>query len=321
MTKIGLVEFPRKSTLPNIALMRLSAYHKAIGNTVVLNPTPLDGCDVIYASILFTWQRPAFESWSRYFRAHAEVIAGGPGMLPLPTALPAEADAMPNDYNLFGVDFGIGYSSRGCIRHCKFCPVPKIEGGGIHEASAIGALLNPRSNRLLLLDNNFFASDWQPKVAEIRERGLHVSWPQGLDVRLLDGDQARALADLHARRQLWNQRFTKRGQLHFAWDQPSNDFTTAEVMRGVRLLFDAGFGPNDLIFYVLIGYPGYSVEEELHRLDTLHGLGIHPKVMVYRAFDERASRDRVRLQIQHWNDGFVWRSVPDFRDYRPELAS
>jgi hypothetical protein len=43
--------------------------------------------------------------------------------------------------------------------------------------------------------------------------------------------------------------------------------------------------------------------------------------MVYRAFDEQSNRDRVRLDIQHWNDGFVWRKVPDFHDYVPALAS
>ncbi len=327
--RVGLVQFPRRSTLPLVALMRLSAYHKAHGDDVVMHATPLDGCDVVYISTLFTWQRREVEAAVAAFKTHADVLVGGPGVLPLPTMLPPEVDRMPNDYGLYDIDYGIGYSSRGCIRHCAPCPVPMIEGG-MREVSGIASLLNPRSNKLLLLDNNFFASDWWPKVQEIRGRGLRVCWPQGLDIRLMDEWQAWTLADLHTRGQLWNQRFTKRGQLHFAWDTPSNQASTDEVVRAVRLLFDAGFGPNDLIFYVLIGYwwvdsrgkrHEYSVEDELHRLTTLHSLGIHPKVMVYRSFDERASRDRVRLDIQHWNDGHVWRAVPNFADYRRELAS
>jgi hypothetical protein len=278
---VGLIEFPRRSSLPNIALMRLSAWHKAQGDTVILNPLPLDMPDVVYISTLFTWQQHMVRAVANTFH-FSDVQIGGPGVLPLPTQLSSEVDAMPNDYALFDVEFGIGYSSRGCIRRCAFCPVPRIEGH-IREESAIADLLNPRSNRLLLLDNNFFASDWRPKVAEIRERGLRVSWPQGLDIRLIDEDQAHALGDLRARRQVWNQRFTKPGQIHFAWDNPTPG---REIERGIRHLLNAGFGINDLIFYVLIGYPGYEVEEELYRLTTLHRLGITPKVMVYRAFDD-----------------------------------
>jgi len=308
-----MIELPHPSTLPNVALMRLSAWHAACGDDVELNPSAFDPPGRVYISTLFTWQRRHVEELAAQFRAHSDVLVGGPGMLPTVTALPSDVDAMPNDYDLFSVDFGIGYSSRGCIRHCTFCPVPKIEGG-IHEASAIADLLNPRSNRLLLLDNNFFASDWRPKIAEIRARNLHVCWPQGLDIRLLDEDQAHALADLHARRQLWNQRFTRRGGLHFAWDNPATAATTLEVRRGVEQLFKVGFGPNDLIFYVLIGFRS-CVAEELERLGELHRLGIQPKVMVYRDEGETDRRDPVRMDIQHWNDGHVWRSV-GFESYR-----
>ncbi len=317
--RVGLIEFPRKSTLPNIALMRLSTYHKALGNAVILNPTPFDPPEVLYISTLFTWQRHNVVELAAHFQAHSDVQIGGSGWN-LSLRLPSEVDAMPNDYDLFGIDYGIGYSSRGCPRACDFCPVTRMEGRRVLEASAITGLLNPLSNRLLLLDNNFFLSDWRPKVAEIRERELHVSWPQGLDIRVVDYEQASVLADLHRRRQLWNQRFTKRGQLHFAWDSPK--VPHEEVTRGIHLLFDAGFGPNDLIFYVLIGYPGYTVDEELHRITTLHRLGIHPKVMVYRDFGEKDTRDPVRMDIQHWNDGHTWRkAVPNFRNYRRSKAS
>jgi hypothetical protein len=317
--RVGLIEFPRRSSLPNIALMRLSAYHQAMGDSVVLNPTAFDPPDVLYVSTLFTWQRKAVEEVAAQFRPYSDVLIGGSGW-DLSLRLPPEVDTSPNDYSLFGIDYGIGYSSRGCPRACDFCPVSGMEGRRVYVASTIASLINPQSNRLLLLDNNFFLSNWRPKVAEIRERRLHVSWPQGLDIRVVDDEQAAALADLHRRRQLWNQRFTKRGQLHFAWDSP--EVPEADILRGIRLLFDVGFGPNDLIFYTLIGYPGYTVEEELHRITTLHRLGIHPKVMVYRDPGERDTRDRVRMDIQHWNDGHTWRkAVPDFRDYRRSRAS
>lgn len=304
--------------LPNVALMRLSSYHKARGDAVLLDPTPLDGCDRVYISTLFTWQRRKVEEIAAHFRPHADVRIGGSGW-DLALRLPPAVDAAPHDWDLYGIDYGMGYSSRGCIRHCAFCPVPKTEGA-IREDVPIGDLLNPRSNKLMLLDNNFFASDWRPKMREIHERGLVVDWPQGNDIRLLDAEIAAELARLKRERRLAGDRFTKAGWLHFAWDLPANDARTEDVVRGVRLLFDAGFGPNHLRFYVLIGFPGYTLEDELHRITTLHGLGIEPYVMVYRDYGERDTRDPVRMDVQHWNNGHCWRAVPEFRDYRRALA-
>lgn len=309
--KIGLIHVG--GALPNIALMRLSAYHRAQGDGVVLNPSPLyDQPEKVYISTLFTWRRKQVEAKAAYFRGNADVAIGGSGW-DLQLRLPADVDAMPNDYSLYGIDYGMGYSSRGCIRTCAFCPVSRMEGG-IHEAASIASLLNPLSNKLALLDNNFFASDWRPKVEEIRERGLIVDWPQGNDIRLLDDEIAAVLGDLRERRQLSSDGFTRANTVHFAWDLPANDARADEVTRGIRLLLAQGFTARQLRFYVLIGYPGYQVDEELARIRTLHSFGIEPYVMVYRDYGEADNRDRVRMDIQHWNNGHAWRSIP-FEDY------
>jgi hypothetical protein len=314
--KVGLL--PIGGALPNVALMRLSAYHKAIGNDVLLSPTPLDGCELVYISTLFTWRRKEVEGLAAYFRPNADVQIGGSGWN-LTLRLPPEVDALPHDYDLYGIDYGMGYSSRGCIRKCAFCPVPKTEGA-IREDQSIGSLLNPRSSKLMLLDNNFFASDWQPKLTEIRERRLVVDWPQGNDIRLMTPEIAAALADLKRRRQLSGDRFTRPNTLHFAWDLPANDARTEEVVHGARLLLEAGFTPHNLRFLLLVGYPGYTLEDELHRITTLHGLGIEPYVMVYRDYGEQDTRDPIRMDLQHWNNGHVWRKVP-FQQYDRRKAS
>jgi hypothetical protein len=50
--------------------MCLSAYHKALGDEVVLNPRPLDGCSKVCISTLFTWQRGQVEALAAHFRGH-----------------------------------------------------------------------------------------------------------------------------------------------------------------------------------------------------------------------------------------------------------
>lgn len=314
--RVGLIH--KGGALPNVALMRLSAYHKALGDEVLLNAVPFDQPDRVYISTLFTWRRAEVEALAGHFQRSADVQIGGSGW-DLALKLPAQVDTFAPDYDLYGIDYGMGYSSRGCIRHCAFCPVPKMEGG-IHEADSIGSLLNPRSNKLMLLDNNFFASDWRPKVEEIERRGLLVDWPQGNDIRLMTPEIAATLYRLHQRRHLWGDTFTRRGWLHFAWDLPSNDARAEEVTAGIRMLLAAGFGPSHLRFYVLIGFPGYSVQEELHRITTLHSFGIEPYVMVYRDFGEKDTRDRTRMAIQKWNNGHVWKVAP-FAEFDWKKAS
>jgi hypothetical protein len=313
--KVGLIHVG--GALPNIALMRLSSYHRARGDEVVLNPTPMDQPEKVYISTLFTWRRAQVDAIAASFQAFADVEIGGSGWN-LRLRLPSDVDIFPADYSLYGIDYGMGYSSRGCIRTCAFCPVPKSEGS-IREASEIEALMNPLSNKLMLLDNNFFASDWRPKIAEIQERRLVVDWPQGNDIRLMSPEIAAALWKLRQHRQIAGDSFTDPGRLHFAWDLPGNDARRQEVIDGIQMLLSAGFKPRALRFLLLIGYPGYQVDEELARITTLHELNIEPYVMVYRDYGERDNRDRVRMDIQHWNNGHAWRRVP-WVEYRRELT-
>jgi hypothetical protein len=146
-------------------------------------------------------------------------------------------------------------------------------------------------------------------------RGLVVDWPQGNDIRLVDATVARALGELRRRRQLAGDRFTRPHTLHFAWDLPANVVRRDEVLSGIRSQFAAGFRPRDLRFYVLVGFPGYVLDEELARIETLHEVGIEPYVMVYRDFGEHDLRDPRRMDLQHWNNGHIWRTV-EFCDYR-----
>jgi hypothetical protein len=313
--RVGLIHVG--GALPNLALMRLSTYHKARGDSVFLHPTPMDCPDLVYISTLFTWQQHRVKALAASF-PNSDLQIGGSGW-DLTLRLPREVDALRSDYDLYGIDYGMGYSSRGCIRTCAFCPVPKAEGA-IREDTPIVELLNPKSKKLALLDNNFFASDWRPKIAEIRARGLIVDWPQGNDLRLLTPEIARALGELRQRGQLAGHHFRRRGVLHFAWDLPANDARRTEVIAGVRLLFAVGFRPRDLRFCLLVGFPGYDAGEEVERIRTLHELGIEPYVMVYRDYGDEDNRDRLRMDIQHWNNGHAWRRVP-FNDYRRERCN
>ena len=119
------------------------------------------------------------------------------------------------DYSILGhvpyaypvQDAYFGYASRGCIRKCSFCGVPKLEGGQREMPPITGLVVGvdeqfgPKKD-LILMDNNVVASSrYREIIAEIRDLGFHrgavferpdsrpvkrrVDFNQGVDARIL----------------------------------------------------------------------------------------------------------------------------------------
>ncbi len=168
------------SVIPNLALMKISAYHKAQGDTVKWY-LPLEYYDKIYASKIFT---------DSEFHPTVDMEIGGSGYEKT-KKLPQEIDNIKPDYSIYpDCDYSIGYTTRGCIRKCEFCFVPEMEGK-IHEYSKVKDIWRGQGD-LLLLDNNILA---MPKkfieVLEFSEKNkIHVDFNQGLDCRLVTKDIA-----------------------------------------------------------------------------------------------------------------------------------
>ena len=107
-------------------------------------------------------------------------------------------------------DAYFGYASRGCVRKCHFCGVPKLEGGQ-RDGTSISELIQRISKEhgekrdLLLMDNNVTASPrYRDIIAEIRDNGFEkgaklkrgnrslqrrVDFNQGVDARILCKDK------------------------------------------------------------------------------------------------------------------------------------
>jgi hypothetical protein len=107
-------------------------------------------------------------------------------------------------------DAYFAYASRGCIRKCSFCGVPKLEGDQRDAApltaiiKGVDALYGPKKD-LTLMDNNVVASGrFKEIIAEIRDLGFvpgaklsrgrvavqrRVDFNQGVDARILCKDR------------------------------------------------------------------------------------------------------------------------------------
>ena len=255
---------------PNLALMKLSTFHKAKGNTVSLN-FPM-GADFIYASCVFTWHKAKVAS------VPADAQVGGAGVS-LTSCLPYEIEHIMPDYDLYaGVDFSMGYTSRGCLRDCPWCKVRAKEGLPQAWASP-REFYNPKHSRLLLLDNNLFAaSNCRDTLRECVAIPAEIDCNQGLDIRLLDDEKANLLRQL------------KTSTLRFAYDSISYE---ESIRRGIPLLINAGFKPRHLSFYVLIGFPGDDTWLERMKLLASFNVNVYP--MVYR--DDSGKEGKVSKKV------------------------
>jgi len=149
--RVSLVQVDGK--IPNLALMKISTYRKMQGHTTGLN---LENPHEVWISCIFTWNREKAMSIARQWKGLAKVKVGGSGVC-LKTKLRYDIEHSMPDYELYDIDYSIGFTSRSCIRRCPFCIVPKKEGY-IREHSPFREFVHPDHNKILLLDNNFLAS-------------------------------------------------------------------------------------------------------------------------------------------------------------------
>jgi hypothetical protein len=286
--KVGLAQVDGK--WPNLALMKLSAWHKARGDQVEWFSPLFGRYDLVYASKTFR-----FTPDSSYLPRDA--ILGGTGY-DLVTSLPPKIESCFPDYSIYPEwDTAIGFTTRGCIRHCPFCVVP-VKEGAIRVTGDIHSFWSGQK-RIILLDNNLTAAPmdhFRLILNQLIESKAEVDINQGLDIRLLTEDHAALLAQVHP---------GKSGHIHFAWDNPADEIA---VRRGIGIL--AKHLPlRRIIFYVLIGF-NTTPEEDLCRVEILRLLGVDPFVMPYD------KRDLYQRQFARWvNHKAIFKTVP-WGDYR-----
>jgi len=282
--KVLLVDDPG-ARLPNLALMKLSAWHKARGDRVGFN---VSDPDLVYASCIFPKSRSQILSQLTFYPS-AKKILGGHGFND--SKLPDEIEHLCPDYSLYGVDYSMGYTSRGCIRSCPWCIVPQKEGP-IQNHAPLSEFL--RHDRVILLDNNFLASPkWHENMDALIGKKIAVNFNQGLDIRLVDQE----IAHLLSRIRYMDHKFRRRA-LHFAFDLPSLE---SDMIRGVTLLERAEIRLKHLMCYVLAGFDT-DFQSDLSRVKTLIRLGVRPYVMRYNF-----RRDDRRLNaFARWVNGRYW---------------
>lgn len=287
--RVGLIDVDGK--MPNLALMKLAAYHKARGDTVSWYSPLWSESDRVYASKVFTYTPD-------YAYAPTGTVRGGIGYQGETIQPDSEHpwEHVCPDYGLYPhVDYSFGFLTRGCIRHCPWCVVPDKEGS-IRAHADIHEFL--RHDRVVLMDNNVLACNHGiEQIEKLIQLRVKVDFNQGLDARLIDAAMARLLARVR-----WL------SPLRLACDTPADH---RPVAAAVKLLRDAGATPRHYFCYMLVN----DVDEAHERAMFLCRLGVDPFAQPYR--DRKGTEPtREQADFARWvNHKAIFKTVA-WKDYK-----
>jgi len=203
MSRIGLIDVDGHAKkkkfgatiYPNLALCKISAWHKAQGDEVVwYEPMYTGHCDKVYVSKIFN-----FTPDVDFCIDADEIIRGGTGY-DVHSSLPVEVDMMQPDYDIYPLlpkDVAYGFLTRGCPNKCKWCVVPRKEGA-IRPYMDIDQIATLTRTKIILMDNNILAAGDYAKeqLQKIIDRGYKVDFNQALDARLVTDEFAKLLAQI-----------------------------------------------------------------------------------------------------------------------------
>lgn len=290
---IGLVDVDSHN-FPNLALMKLSAWHKKQGDNTGFADM-FGSYDRLYMSKVFT-----FEPDDLMVYDTKEIIKGGTGYGDYNTTLPDHIEHIYPDYSLYRTKQAFGFTTRGCPNRCKFCVVPKKEGS-IRPHAEIAEFWNGQKE-VILLDNNILASDHGIAQLEWSIGKCKIDCNQGLDARIIANSDY--LQDLLGRVS-WV-RF-----IRLACDHKSQMPAVKATIDGIR---EKSGMVHAFFVYSLITDDYDDSLERLNFLRSMHG--VDPFAQPYRDFTSSYSPPQWQVDMARWaNMKATFRTI-EFKEYR-----
>ena len=294
--KIGLIDVDGHN-YPNLALMKISAWHKAQGDDVEWW-WGWEHYDRVYMSKVFdeTYTPDMPEPMNA-----DEIIKGGTGY-GLDNKLKDEIEHMFPDYSLYPKlekNKAYGFLSRGCPRGCPFCIVKDKEGRKSYKVADLSEWWNGQKNIVLMDPNLLACRDHMDLLRQLADSKAWVDMNQGVDARLLTEENIEALNRVNIKR------------IHFAWDLMEQ---SDAVVKGLELYNRCGriHSCSHKEVYILANF-NTTMEENLYRVYTVRDMGYDPYVMIY----DKPNAPKETKRLQRWcNSKYIFRKCQDFKDYK-----
>lgn len=293
MSKIGLIDVDHHN-FPNIALMKISAWHKKMGDNVEWY-TPFEHYDIVYLSKVFSFSK------DYKFPIYADqIIYGGTGyqiknnngieyfnvydrefkkFLTTKNTLIAHAiyllDSIEHIYPDYSIypdikDTAFGFLTRGCPRGCKFCHVGTKEGKHSIKVADLSEFWKGQKNIVLCDPNILACKDWEELLQQLIDSKAWVDFNQGLDIRMMTEEKAQMLSHI------------KMKEVHFAWDRYQDKELVLPRLEMYKREYEKKrkWQPKHSIVYTLVNF-NTTKEQDLDRIYTLRKMGYWAYIMVY----------------------------------------
>ena len=273
--KIGLLDIDGHN-FPNLALMKISSYHKACGDSVEW-VNYFERYDKVYKSKVFTFSPDP----QTCIQAN-EVVKGGTGYN-VKSILPTEIDCVNPDYSIYpNFKEAYGFLTRGCIRKCKWCIVPEKEGY-IKPYQDIESILQGRKTAILM-DNNILASDFGlQQLEKIAYLKCKVDFNQGLDARLVTDEVAKLLSRIS-----WIR------YIRFACDEKS---AIEPLIKATEKLNKYGIKNYKVFVYCLVDNDLKDAESRVLAIDYI---GAVPFAQPFRDFSSNYKIPEIQRHFARW---------------------
>lgn len=239
-----------KTNFPNLALMKLSAAYKTAGQEVELWQ-PGMVYEKVVSSKVFTFTAES---------APEGALLGGYGR-GIKAGLPEAVEHICPDYSLYGLNYSLGFLTRGCCYDCSHCFVQQKEGALRAHADFTEFVCHDKA---VFMDNNVLAHlHGITQIEKLGAAGIKVDFNQGLDARFIDDAVARRLKKLS-----WIT------PLRLACDSSS---AMKPVFNAVRMLRRHNVTPSRYFAYLLVT----DIEGALERVEFLKTINVDPFAQPY----------------------------------------
>jgi len=307
--KVGLIDVDGHN-FPNLPLMKLSAWHKAHGDSVEWYQPMFSGhMDIVYMSKVFSFT-PDYE----YFVDADKIFRGGSGYCielvdgkevyhsERDKPLPYEVEHIYPDYSLYPEktkDTAYGFLTRGCPRGCGFCHVKAKEGQRSYKVADLSEFWNGQ-NKIVLCDPNILACKEHPDLLQqLIESKAKVEFNQGLDIRLVNDRNMELLKQIRLE------------GIHFAFDRWQDKDIIEPRLRAFSEKTGYSRNKGRVMVYILVNFDT-TLEQDIYRIQLCRELNFSPYPMIY----DKEHCDPIYKKLQRWCNNFIFWKVPTFEEYK-----
>lgn len=305
--KIGLIDVDGHN-YPNIPLMKISAWHKAQGDSVEWYEPLFSGhMDKVYMSKVFSFT----PDYPYYIDAN-EVSRGGSGYCielvdgkeiyhkENDSPLPPEIEHIYPDYSLYPdmtKDTAYGFLTRGCPRGCDFCHVKAKEGRCSYKVADLSEFWNGQKEIVLCDPNTLACKEHLELLQQLVDSKAKVDFNQGIDIRLLNDKNLDLLSRINLK------------TVHFAFDRWQDKDIIEPRLRD--FIKKTGYNRSKVMVFILTNYDT-TLEQDIYRIQLCRELNISPYPMIY----DKEHADPVYKKLQRWCNNVIFWKVPTFEEYQ-----